>query len=124
MSHIAELKTQVEFKNLEILKEAIAEIGASLTDHYLDYYGRSIKCDLALKHKELPRGIGFEKQGDRYIVKADTYGYVSQADRILKELQQKYVSKCYQKALQRNGWSNIKIERKQSGEIHIIAMRW
>lgn len=123
MSHITKVKTNVEFKDAELLQKALESIG-TVGNFITDYYGKQQNVNMSINTDQFQRGIGFIRNGDKFDVKLDAYGYDQQANNLLKDVQIRYQKEAVSKHLISNRYSVKVTEDENSSAVRIQARRF
>lgn len=110
MSHIVEAKTQITNPTMTLLRQAVELVagqqpGGRLANHYLSYFGKKHRVDLALVTDEVYRGIGIQVKptGELSFI-GDFYGYEELARSLQQRIVQTYVGLATMEALQALGY--------------------
>jgi hypothetical protein len=96
------MKTSIKNVNKQILECTLKQIG-QITDYVEDYYGNKVKVDIAVKTKELPRGVGFNIKKGLEVV-GDPYGVAEAFNNVKEQVIQMYTSNIIANAVARMGY--------------------
>lgn len=119
MSHVTIVKTTITFKDDDLLRQALSELG-TVTDFVLDYYNQSHAVDMAVVTQEFSRGIGFKRNGEEYDVVMDSYNKDNQASSLLNTIQVKYQQVAVTKHYRSKGY-NVQIVEETDDRLIIRA---
>lgn len=121
MSHITTMQTSVNFKNEDLLRQALDNIpGGTVGNTIKDYYGNETVVEMAVKTDQFKRGIGFDKVNNQYEPRMDKYGYESAGDTLLNQVQTQYRKFAVQEYYESKGFA-VEIEDTSpvEAQIHI-----
>ena len=106
MSHISTMKTSVSFKNADLLQQALNNIPGGVVGNAIkDYYGKITEVEMAVKTDQFERGIGFDKVGDAHEPRMDKYGYESDCNDLMNQIQTQYRKEVVQNYYESKGYS-------------------
>ena len=115
------MQTSVNFKNADLLRQAIENIpGGTVGTTITDYYGNEAVVEMSVKTDQFERGIGFDKVNDQYEPRMDKYGYEAAGDTLLNQVQTQYRKFAVQEYYESKGYS-VQIEDTSpvEAQVHI-----
>jgi len=120
MSHITTMQTSVKFKDEALLRQALNNIpGGTVGTTITDYYGTATEVEMSVKTDQFERGIGFNKAEDNvFIPQMDEYGYTSQANTLMNQIQTQYRKFAVQQYYESKGYS-VEVEETSPVEAQI-----
>ena len=123
MSHITHIETKIQFKDGQILRQALQSLGEVGTV-IKDYYGKVQAVNMSLHTPEFQRGIGFKKQASgEFTAMMDEYGCGNRGSSLLNQISQKYIQLYATKAAQRQGF-HTQAQVKEDGHVKVLARRY
>ncbi len=112
----------------EAVEATAQELGGQVTDHILDAFGHSARCEFAVTTPSFPRGVGVrvDRQGNVSFV-YDHYdeqgrGYKRIAAEIAERINQNYTSLAVAKALAEMNYS-VEVDEAQEGQVRAVVVR-
>ena len=122
MSHFTRVRTQL--RNLETVKQALAELGYSVTEGTVrGYRGNVADADLIVEINDA-YDIGFRQEADQIVMVADFWGLRIDKESFLKSLSQKYAYLTIMEQAQSQGWQAMSEELQSDGSIRLVMQRW
>jgi Protein of unknown function (DUF1257) len=122
MSHFTRVRTQL--RNLETVKQALAELGYSVTEGSVHgYRGNEVDADLIVQIND-SYDIGFRQEADQIVMVADFWGLRIDREEFLKTLSQKYAYLTIMEQAQSQGWQAMNEELQPDGSIRLVMQRW
>jgi len=113
MSHIVEARTQIQYPDAALLRQALeivagAHEGGHVEQHFLDFSGRqqSVSTGLVIFTGQVHRGIGIELTNEGMLIfKGDPWKVQDEFSLLQQEIIQTYVSLATMQALQAMGYT-------------------
>jgi hypothetical protein len=122
MSHFTKVRTQL--RNLETVKQALEELGYTVTEGSVRGYGaQQTRADLVVSTGS-PYDIGFRREGQNIVMVADFWGLRVDREQFLHQVSQQYAYITVMEQAQIQGWQAVNEERQPDGSIRLVMQRW
>ena len=122
MSHFTRVQTQL--RNIETVKQALMELGYSVTEGMVrGYRDNEATADLVV-HVSDNYDIGFRQEASQIVMVADFWGLKINREDFLKSVTQKYAYITVMEQAQSQGWQAMTEEKQPDGSIRLVMQRW
>ena len=122
MSHFTRVQTQL--RNIETVKQALMELGYSVTEGMVrGYRDNEATADLVV-HVSDNYDIGFRQEASQIVMVADFWGLKINREDFLKRVTQKYAYITVMEQAQSQGWQAMTEEKQPDGSIRLVMQRW
>ncbi len=123
MSHITELKTNVQFKDGGLLEEALAAVASTREGCKILHEKDEFVVKWAELQKFRTNSLAFVKRGDEYVTEGDRWRVGKAMDEFLDDLQVAYQQAAVSKWMRQNRFAAPSVKR-EGKEVVLTARRW
>ena len=125
MSHFTRVKTQMVEK--EFIVKALQDLGYAYEEGSVEirgYGGKRDRVEIKVPTRNKGYDIGFRKEGNAYEMVADWYGIRDvNRERFVQQLTQRYSYQAARTKLEEQGFSLVREENREDGQIHLVLRR-